>query len=376
MAILVPASLLACGGGAGTASDPGSPGPDLAGVDDAMEPTDTASPADASEYLLDVPEIADALVEDLTEILDTPADEGPSACPGAIGCDCKKNEDCLSGWCITSLAGRRCTTVCPDGESCPAGRACVQVGGSGTDPTFVCVDPNPTLCLPCRTNDDCVPSIPVPGRASTCVEYGPQGRFCGTSCDGDSDCPDGYACVETVADRAAVKRCRPSEGADCACTWLARELGATTVCFVKNDFGLCSGDRACDSACTAATPFPEACNGKDDDCDGAADEADAVECEDYYRDSDGDTYGANGDSLCLCTGAAPYTAFQGGDCDDADPLVHAGRVETCNGKDDDCDGMTDEPDTPGCVVYFRDDDTDGFGTASDSKCLCGPVAPY
>jgi hypothetical protein len=32
----------------------------------------------------------------------------------------------------------------------------------------------------------------------------------------------------------------------------------------------------------------------------------------------------------------------GDDCDDADPGVHPGTIELCNGRDDDCDGLTDE----------------------------------
>jgi hypothetical protein len=42
----------------------------------------------------------------------------------------------------------------------------------------------------------------------------------------------------------------------------------------------------------------------------------------------------------------------GRDCDDADPLVHPGAAETCNGVDDDCDG-----------VLWEDEDGDGHMSA-------------
>lgn len=50
--------------------------------------------------------------------------------------------------------------------------------------------------------------------------------------------------------------------------------------------------------------------------------------------------------------------------------------EQCDGTDDDCDGVTDPPDSVGCQVYYRDSDKDGFGDPNDSACLCGPTEEY
>jgi len=48
------------------------------------------------------------------------------------------------------------------------------------------------------------------------------------------------------------------------------------------------------------------------------------------------------------------------DCDDADPDVHPGASETCNGTDDDCDGTIDEdPIDP--LTFYEDTDEDGYG---------------
>ena len=83
----------------------------------------------------------------------------------------------------------------------------------------------------------------------------------------------------------------------------------------------------------------------------------------FCEDLDGDGY--HGDAC-----------GQGDDCDDADPDVNPGQVETCNGVDDDCDGEVDEQDADGCTLYSRDDDGDGFGLSGDLACLCVAAAPY
>ena len=90
----------------------------------------------------------------------------------------------------------------------------------------------------------------------------------------------------------------------------------------------------------------------------------------WYADQDGDGFGA-GEVVEAC--AAPTDHVEvGGDCDDSRAEVHPGGTESCNGLDDDCDGLTDPPtavDVPTCTW---DGDGDGWGNAlmSYTACTC------
>jgi len=78
---------------------------------------------------------------------------------------------------------------------------------------------------------------------------------------------------------------------------------------------------------------PEACDGEDNDCDGAPDEDE--------QDADGDGY----------LGCA--------ECDDTNADVYPGAPELCDGKDNDCDGSLSAEEI--------DDDGDGY-TECDGDC--------
>ena len=80
------------------------------------------------------------------------------------------------------------------------------------------------------------------------------------------------------------------------------------------------------SACGAMTPSAESCNGQDDDCDGTTDEdvGDGLPC-------------AITNSFGSCQGTWSCSG-QGLKCSAGIP-----SEEICNGLDDDCDGVTDEP---------------------------------
>jgi hypothetical protein len=116
---------------------------------------------------------------------------------------------------------------------------------------------------------------------------------------------------------------------------------------------------------------PEVCDGVDQDCNGTAD--DGVATQTYYRDADGDGYGATAsgtrDFCSQTVAAAAGYVPSNTDCNDAAGAVHPGATEVCNGVDDDCSGTADNGLT--MQTYYRDLDGDGYGrSASGTKMAC------
>ena len=66
----------------------------------------------------------------------------------------------------------------------------------------------------------------------------------------------------------------------------------------------------------------------------------------------------------------------GDDCDDADPEVHPGATELCNGKDDDCDGQTDPASAADAIPRYPDTDADLYGDPSSSITGCNDRYGY
>jgi hypothetical protein len=94
----------------------------------------------------------------------------------------------------------------------------------------------------------------------------------------------------------------------------------------------------------------------------------------YYMDADKDGAGGERTGVFSCT-VMPDRIVQGGDCDDQNPLVSPAAVETCNSKDDNCDGVTDNGFTP--VLLVTDADGDGFGATTGMSMIgCPPVANF
>ena len=146
------------------------------------------------------------------------------------------------------------------------------------------------------------------------------------------------------------------------------ELGTSCGNGICAKVWICSTDKlgtVCPGESKAVT---EICgNNLDDNCDGQTDENCAV-CMDgtsvpksalvkWYKDLDGDTFaGTTTDGQLHCPQDwQPNTGWytESLDCDDANPMIHPGAFtfthpngtyeeEFCNGKDDNCDGQTDE----------------------------------
>jgi hypothetical protein len=123
---------------------------------------------------------------------------------------------------------------------------------------------------------------------------------------------------------------------------------------------------------------------EDDNCDGSFSSINALGCVTYYQDGDNDTWGSN-TSQCLCAAAAPFTATKRVDCNDGDAAVFpSASAETCDNKDNNCNGVTDE----GCDIDKDGYCATGMTVTSNQACTsnaigggqdCGPedknVAP-
>ncbi len=58
------------------------------------------------------------------------------------------------------------------------------------------------------------------------------------------------------------------------------------------------------------------------------------------------------------------------DCAPQDANAHPDGEELCGGGDEDCDGLTDEDDASGAVLWYADADGDGHGDPDDTRTAC------
>ena len=164
-------------------------------------------------------------------------------------------------------------------------------------------------------------------------------------CEKDSDCPFSVKCCPGIDGATAGKTCQ-TECKEC-------NSGDRQPCYDEElkdtlDKGICKvGTQICLEDGTwadcqqAVYPAQEVCNGKDDDCDGKVDDG-VTPCECHKNKATQECYTGDpssaGKGICTkgtqtCQSDFTWSACKG----DVQP-----QTESCNGKDDDCDGETDE----------------------------------
>ena len=333
-----------------------------------------------------------ALVGGCSNVAPSPRDfaAGNDRAVGASGGPCFANKTCFSGL--------RCA---PDGRCVPVGAieggvvgdsaldrgAPPDVGAGGEDRAVEAGDAadggggdRPVAARGDAAEVGGQPGDDGPRRADASLSL--EGGACAHACDaGDRRCEaDGYRpCVvggSGCRDWGALISCGPEESCrrsdgECVatCTTPPCECisGTKKLC---GDIGECSGGfRQCVDGkygpCQwTRGPQPESCDGKDNDCDGKADEP-----EDLVAPLCDKTAGVCAGAVQACGGALGWLP-----CNDSVYKAHAGaayqlRETLCDGKDNDCNGKTDEP--ASCCVPQCDAKACGADDGCGNPCPQG-----
>ncbi len=209
--------------------------------------------------------------------------------------------------------------------------------------------------------------------------------------------PDGYVeagtdCDDTDADRSpgATELCDGSDNncngeidsdspdaiiqyADADTDGYGDDGVVAASCDLLSGYVTAAGD--CDDASAAANPgVDEVCDTADNNCDGAVDEATAVDAAVWYIDADADGYGDVGASAASCSQPAGFAA-DASDCDDTDSTANPGARERCDTVDNDCNGLADDS-AADAATWYADADTDGYGDSTNSAAACDAPAGY
>ena len=272
-----------------------------------------------------------------------------SACGGGGGGADDAGTDGAGG---DSSAVVTCTTDedCSDDLFCTGTERCAPDDGAADARGCVAGRGNPCAeGQECKEDEDrcatiCADTKDADGDGHDAIECG------GDDCD-DTD-PDRYPGNAEVCDlEAHDEDCDPETVGE-------RDFDGDGF----HDGRCCNGDSCaddCDDLKRSVNPNgAETCNQTDDDCDGKVDEGMAI---DGFQDEDRDKHGDPDKPVSACAGTKGFSPDPG-DCDDDSPIQHEAQVEVCDMVDNDCDELVDEETQ--AVPWYRDEDGDGYGTAS------------
>lgn len=194
-------------------------------------------------------------------------------------------------------------------------------------PPACTADEQALLQSPCGSDPACVQS----GVSASCLDaYVALGQCALQACSANANpeciqasCPDQYDAIFV----ARTPECAFGETRPCG-----SDVGACVPGVEACVDGLWSG--VCEGA---VGPVEEVCgDGLDNDCNGVVDDPLP-----WYADGDGDGFGD--DSMMVSTCAAPVGYLrEAGDCNDADPDINPLADDLCDGIDNNCDGQVDE----------------------------------
>ena len=236
---------------------------------------------------------------------------------------CASDKDCGGGTdrCLDlqegRFCGRDCSPTSPNGQECPSGYTCKDLGLGVRQ------------CAPISGSCTCTPASA--GMKRVCARTNAAG-----TCYGAEECDPAAGWVGCTAATPEQERCNEK---DDNCNTLIDEdfpaLGA--VCFAGVGECRVPGKLVCradglDVECDAKPKQAgkEVCNGLDDDCDGATDE----DWPDLGRPCVA--------GLGLCAEVGTYRCRSDGSGVECDAVPGPSSSEVCNYLDDDCDEKTDE----------------------------------